>query len=121
MDLKEGFAYKTILCSFFSKDRNCHRGQACSFAHGEHDLLCPDIGSYTQAQKQRFNYKTALCQHWAASGTCPRGSTCTFAHGEGELKQPGKIMIATDPIDKPSFTSTSIKSNTRLWSGSRQE
>lgn len=65
---------KTRLCRFFARGL-CSRGSACTFAHGEAQLLPqPDL------------FKTGLCFDYMKAGTCRAGSSCRFAHSNDELR-----------------------------------
>merc|ERR1711972_146490 len=100
-ELKQIFNYKTVLCSFWMQQGSCHRGNACTFAHGEEDLAAnpDDGGGRSQAAKQLFNYKTVLCKEWSSLGRCPRGDSCTFAHGEEELALQGEVMRTMEMME----------------------
>jgi len=74
---------KTKLCKFFAK-RRCSRGSACSFAHGEAELL-PQVDLY----------KTQLCTDFMG-GMCWR-EACRFAHGEHELRDPRGRRVSMEP------------------------
>mmetsp|Transcript_3157 Transcript_3157/g.7532 ORF Transcript_3157/g.7532 Transcript_3157/m.7532 type:complete len:305 (+) Transcript_3157:26-940(+) len=72
---------KRTICGFW-KEGKCERGDACGFAHGEHELGTPcgppAPGSCAE--------KRSICKFWQ-EGTCEKGARCTFAHGEHELGQ----------------------------------
>jgi len=65
---------KTKMCKYFAKGR-CKRGQACTWAHGEEELMArPDL------------FRTQLCVDFAAVGKCQSGGQCRFAHGSDMLR-----------------------------------
>lgn len=65
--------YKTRLCQFWAKNRNCHQGENCNFAHSEDELPA--------------TWKTSLCQNFEMKGSCMRGDNCGYAHGKGDLRE----------------------------------
>lgn len=70
----KGMLRKTRPCAFFLRGA-CTRGNACTFAHGNTDLVtCPDF-SYTQ-----------MCKSYLHNRSCPRGVLCRFAHTVTELR-----------------------------------
>jgi len=78
---------KTKLCKFFPLGR-CRRGQACSFAHGAHQLRAkPDL------------FKTQMCLDLLATGVCDFGENCKYAHGEAELR--GAVSAAQIHVPPP--------------------
>jgi len=81
---------KTRLCKFFEKGR-CRRGQACTFAHGGHELApAPDF------------YRTQLCLDFFRVGDCPMGRSCNFAHSAEEVRLsqiPKKGVAQSRPAD----------------------
>ncbi|CAE7254973.1 ZFP36L1 [Symbiodinium sp. CCMP2592] len=65
---------RTIMCKFFRAGL-CNRGNGCTFAHDEAELLsAPDL------------YKTSLCSKFQRSGFCKKGANCRYAHGTEELR-----------------------------------
>lgn len=62
---------RTRLCRYYSKA--CRNGNACPFAHGEHEL-----------EKRPDLTKTSLCKAWLAGTPCT--PDCSFAHGRQELR-----------------------------------
>ncbi|CAE7756810.1 ZFP36 [Symbiodinium pilosum] len=93
--------FKRTLCRFFL-DGFCANGNACTFAHGEHELQQPTEGGTWvfipsgASPTQNMDYssvsampvsslqKTQLCAYFEA-GSCKKGARCTFAHGAHEL------------------------------------
>jgi len=66
---------KTRLCKFYARGK-CRRGQACTFAHGQRELVPqPDF------------YKTQLCIDFFRTGGCPAGGECRFAHSTEEIRR----------------------------------
>lgn len=61
------------MCRYFRS--GCRNGQACQYAHGDHELQGrPDLT------------KTSLCRRWAKS-SCPLSADeCRFAHGASDLR-----------------------------------
>mmetsp|Transcript_2969 Transcript_2969/g.6740 ORF Transcript_2969/g.6740 Transcript_2969/m.6740 type:complete len:335 (-) Transcript_2969:188-1192(-) len=72
---------KRTVCSFW-KEGKCERGDACGYAHGEHELGSP-VGPPAPGSCAE---KRSICKFWQ-EGTCEKGARCTFAHGEHELGQ----------------------------------
>ena len=95
-------AGKTRLCRFFDRFGNCNQGEACSHAHGLHELtpeaiqeylarppppsLLPEGREPMRREDLYGQYKTQLCDRWVQSGRCALGGSCSFAHGEMELQ-----------------------------------
>jgi len=66
---------RTRLCKFFAKGQ-CHRGESCTFAHGDHELMPqPDF------------YKTQLCVEYFRAGSCKSGAGCRYAHDPLEIRR----------------------------------
>mmetsp|Transcript_13876 Transcript_13876/g.37745 ORF Transcript_13876/g.37745 Transcript_13876/m.37745 type:complete len:441 (-) Transcript_13876:141-1463(-) len=74
--------FKTRMCSYFERGGACPRGDACSFAHGAHELQGAEDSSPEK-------FKTVMCTYWSQTGTCGRGDRCTFAHGVEEMRGDG--------------------------------
>eukprot|EP00747_Dinoflagellata_sp_TGD_P060126 gnl/TRDRNA2_/TRDRNA2_151887_c0_seq3.p1 gnl/TRDRNA2_/TRDRNA2_151887_c0~~gnl/TRDRNA2_/TRDRNA2_151887_c0_seq3.p1 ORF type:complete len:404 (+),score=46.01 gnl/TRDRNA2_/TRDRNA2_151887_c0_seq3:60-1271(+) len=84
---------KSRLCSFFVASGSCPRANACTFAHGEHEIGMPrGDGGISMlmggAKGSTSNIKTQMCRFFEQSGTCSRGAQCTFAHGVHEIGMP---------------------------------
>jgi len=108
---------KSKLCHHFAQSGTCGRGEACGFAHGEHELGTMQTGGGagagdfmqmgkggkggpTTAEKELFNFKTTPCNNWMNTGSCPRGERCSFAHGEGELMAPGQAKNVVEQMEQ---------------------
>lgn len=78
---------KTKMCKFYFKGR-CTRGEACTFAHKEEEVLPkPDF------------FRTQLCADLFQGRLCQAGSECSFAHSRDEIrriKTEGKRNARTD-------------------------
>mmetsp|Transcript_104783 Transcript_104783/g.305970 ORF Transcript_104783/g.305970 Transcript_104783/m.305970 type:complete len:530 (-) Transcript_104783:38-1627(-) len=79
-----GKGYKTRLCSYFAEHGTCPSGDACTFAHGGHEVK---------------GYKTRMCKYDAA--TCPQGEKCSFAHSGAEVKGFKTRMCKFEPGQCP--------------------
>eukprot|EP00746_Dinoflagellata_sp_MGD_P102377 gnl/MRDRNA2_/MRDRNA2_41873_c0_seq1.p1 gnl/MRDRNA2_/MRDRNA2_41873_c0~~gnl/MRDRNA2_/MRDRNA2_41873_c0_seq1.p1 ORF type:complete len:273 (+),score=55.54 gnl/MRDRNA2_/MRDRNA2_41873_c0_seq1:119-820(+) len=103
-------AFKTRICTFFEQGK-CTRGDACTFAHGEHELNRskgggkggyggggmqpggtnfgkgaggPPMQALGGANGVDRSFKTKMCTFFE-QGKCTRGAACTFAHDPSEL------------------------------------
>jgi len=66
---------QTRLCKFYAKGQ-CTRGEACTFAHNDTDVLPqPDF------------FKSQLCADFARGSGCRHGDSCRYAHGAHELRR----------------------------------
>mmetsp|Transcript_134555 Transcript_134555/g.287898 ORF Transcript_134555/g.287898 Transcript_134555/m.287898 type:complete len:363 (-) Transcript_134555:185-1273(-) len=66
--------HKTKICSFWERGC-CLRGNACTYAHGDPELINPpDLR------------KTKLCRELMSTGECSRMADCPFAHNRYELR-----------------------------------
>jgi len=90
-----GSAVKRTFCKFWQEGK-CSKGEACTFAHAEHEIGQPIVDSSwaPAAHKGQSNdfgnavaRKKTLCRFWQ-EGKCAKGSGCTYAHGEQEIGQP---------------------------------
>lgn len=64
---------KTKMCTFRARGE-CRRGQSCSFAHAESELVAqPNL------------HKTRFCTDYL-SGSCRRADKCKFAHSPEEIR-----------------------------------
>jgi len=75
------------VCQFWIRDPNmCHKGAACSFAHGVHELQPSAVET---CGVSRFLHTgivpTKLCTFFA-EGRCQKGLLCTFGHSPEELR-----------------------------------
>lgn len=105
---------KRTMCKFFLEG-SCDRGNACGFAHGEHEFGQPvfaggeepvihrvepvmhrvaPMGGRVQAMAAlgagdvfAGEVKRTICKFYA-EGTCSKGRSCGFAHGNHEIGQP---------------------------------
>lgn len=84
---------KTRLCTQFMQTGACEYGEACKFAHGEHEFqkinkqakgLSGD-GAKGGAGGNSKKFKTRLCLKFQQFGQCSYGNSCSFAHGIEEL------------------------------------
>jgi len=72
--LREQFM-KMQMCRFYVKGV-CHRGEACEFAHGEHELKsAPDLR------------RTSICKKWLHGECAETAQSCRFAHGTSMLRR----------------------------------
>ncbi|TNV80570.1 hypothetical protein FGO68_gene4207 [Halteria grandinella] len=71
--------YKTELCKNWELTGACVFEDACSFAHGAHEL-----NSKPHVPK---NYKTKLCKRFHEELYCPYGPRCQFRHSEADQKK----------------------------------
>jgi Zinc finger C-x8-C-x5-C-x3-H type (and similar) len=83
--------WKTRICNKYVLNV-CQFGDACDFAHGQHELRKLNIpivnNTMTNTPKAttiNLKHKTLLCLDFGLNGVCPRGDRCTFAHGQSEL------------------------------------
>lgn len=63
--------YKTELCQHYMKHGKCSHGDACQFAHGNHEL---------RMRVRHPRYKTMICKNFIHFGLCPYGRRCSFIH-----------------------------------------
>merc|ERR1719343_737869 len=85
---------KRTLCKFFQQGM-CKKGDECTFAHGEEELvlldpldeqaLDPETGEPRRTLPK--GVKRTICSFWQR-GNCQRGELCGFAHGEEEIGDP---------------------------------
>ncbi|CAE7941204.1 unnamed protein product [Symbiodinium necroappetens] len=91
-------AVKRTFCKFWQENK-CTKGDACTFAHGDHEIGQPihnDSWAPTakgQGNDQNVSRKKIICKFWQ-DGKCSKGPGCTFAHGEQELGQPINTEMA---------------------------
>lgn len=72
-DRSSGVFKKTQMCKFFQLNM-CNRGDACAFAHNEHELQpVPDL------------HKTKMCTTWLKQREC-FDLDCPYAHSRNELR-----------------------------------
>jgi len=64
--------YKTEICKDWELNRQCPKGEKCSFAHGLHELR----KKVHVSQK----YKTTKCRSFHEKGYCIYGPRCQFLH-----------------------------------------
>ncbi|CAE7830008.1 unnamed protein product [Symbiodinium sp. CCMP2592] len=89
---------KRTFCKFWQENK-CTKGDACTFAHGDHEIGQPihnDSWAPTgkgQGNDQTVSRKKIICKFWQ-DGKCSKGPGCTFAHGEQELGQPINTEMA---------------------------
>mmetsp|Transcript_35256 Transcript_35256/g.82245 ORF Transcript_35256/g.82245 Transcript_35256/m.82245 type:complete len:336 (+) Transcript_35256:85-1092(+) len=89
---------KRTFCKFWQENK-CTKGDACTFAHGDHEIGQPihnDSWAPTgkgQGNDQNVSRKKIICKFWQ-DGKCSKGPGCTFAHGEQELGQPINTEMA---------------------------
>lgn len=84
--------YKTRLCRHYA-DGFCHRGENCTFAHGEYEISYDEGAgkgdasvSWSKGVKGGTSFKTKLCSNHMQEGYCRRGESCSFAHGEMDMR-----------------------------------
>lgn len=102
-----GKGFKTKLCSYFTDRGVCPTGDACTFAHGSHEIKgfksrmckftegqCPqgDKCSFAHSGEEVKGFKTKMCRY--EFGKCPSGDKCSFAHGPNELQQDPAVTAA---------------------------
>lgn len=78
--------YKTELCKNWELTGACDFEDACSFAHGAHEL-----NSKPHVPK---NYKTKLCKRFHEELYCPYGPRCQFRHSEQDQKKAASQKVA---------------------------
>ncbi|CAJ1421718.1 unnamed protein product [Effrenium voratum] len=88
---------KRTFCKFWQENK-CTKGDACTFAHGDHEIGQPiHIDSCWAPAKQgndvSVSRKKIICKFWQ-EGKCSKGPGCTFAHGDQELGQPINAEMA---------------------------
>lgn len=99
---------KTKLCVFYVAGR-CHRGEKCTFAHGDEELGTPQLPVYQAPRPVEVTEppggfkKTKLCQYFLTGSGCSKGELCTFAHGNEEIgtPQPRVQRLAAAPEPPP--------------------
>lgn len=57
--------FKTELCKNFQLQGTCRFGDACCYAHGQHELR--------DKKHLNSNYKSKICKHFHGQGGCPYG------------------------------------------------
>eukprot|EP00440_Ansanella_granifera_P033165 gb/GFBE01035982.1/.p1 GENE.gb/GFBE01035982.1/~~gb/GFBE01035982.1/.p1 ORF type:complete len:389 (+),score=7.87 gb/GFBE01035982.1/:1-1167(+) len=67
--------WRTSYCRFFKVGR-CFRGDDCTFAHYEEELM-PELSLI----------HTRLCKDYTSTGRCRMGGNCKYAHSQEELLQ----------------------------------
>ena len=75
-------------------------GDACAFAHGEHELVAKPI----------TNYRTKKCRHFEEKGWCQYGPRCQFLHNV-KSKEIKKIKISYGQLMQAVLDSYEISSN----------
>ena len=70
--------FKTEICKFWQLHGTCEYSDACSFAHGSHELK--------QRTDMPRNYKTKQCKRFHKELYCPYGHRCQFLHDEPRQK-----------------------------------
>uniref|UniRef100_A0A0G4G8B7 C3H1-type domain-containing protein n=1 Tax=Chromera velia CCMP2878 TaxID=1169474 RepID=A0A0G4G8B7_9ALVE len=120
--------FRIKMCPWLEKG-TCFRGEKCTYAHSEDQLvknpvplqktrLCQPFMrgechlssdqcrfAHGNAELRATNeyFKTALCRFWQ-QGTCPQGAACRHAHGNEELRRPRSGFEKPAPRDSPSET-----------------
>mmetsp|Transcript_10033 Transcript_10033/g.22489 ORF Transcript_10033/g.22489 Transcript_10033/m.22489 type:complete len:463 (+) Transcript_10033:96-1484(+) len=76
---------KTKMCKSHLSGQ-CHRGQACNFAHGQEELRpLPNLR------------RTKMCREICKMGFCSKGRNCGFAHSLAEMRPKAALPLLVMP------------------------
>mmetsp|Transcript_20775 Transcript_20775/g.48574 ORF Transcript_20775/g.48574 Transcript_20775/m.48574 type:complete len:359 (-) Transcript_20775:108-1184(-) len=111
---------KRTFCKFWQENK-CTKGDACTFAHGDHEIGQPIYSDGWAPTAKGGNdlagvsRKKIMCKFWQ-DGKCSKGPGCTFAHGEQEIGQPINTEMARLFASRRSDLSSCIKSTPcKFW------
>jgi len=99
---QQGGGYKVRMCKFYGEPGSCSRGDACTFAHGQEELIAhggaspmaPNVTSPgarlggsagVPRAPGSCGFKSKICVNYQ-NGVCGRGDACTYAHGVHQLQ-----------------------------------